>query len=48
MVFCFSIFWGFVGFTNNITKFFFSVGEASFKRLEFSSIVFDVVYMEGV
>ena len=27
MVFCFSIFWGFVGFTNNITKFSFRLGK---------------------
>ena len=52
VVFCFSIFWGFMGLTKNGTRFSFwlveLVGEAFFRHLEFSSIVFDVVYTEGV
>ena len=51
VVFCFSILCGFVGLTKNGTGFSFWLvelgGEAFFKHLEFSSIVFDVVYMEG-
>ena len=51
VVFCFSVFWGFMGLTKNGTRFSFwlveLVGEAFFRHLEFSSIVFDIVYTEG-
>ena len=50
--FCFSIFWGYVDLTKVDTCSSFwlveLVGEAFLRHLEFSSVEFDVEYMEGV
>ena len=47
----FPIFWGFLGLTMNVTRYYFwleeLVGEALIRHLEFGTVIPDVVYMEG-